>query len=117
MPHMTLALTGGQVYERVKDSVVVVMATDRAGKTVGLGSGVVLPSGDIVTNYHVVKAGVRYTVGQRGQAMAAFLQRSNPEKDIALLVASGVTTPPAMSFAAAWMPASKRTTSCYNPDE
>ena len=45
-------------YEQVKDSVVVVKAYDQTGKTVGQGSGVMLPSGDIITNYHVVKVGV-----------------------------------------------------------
>jgi Flp pilus assembly protein TadD len=95
LSQVALALTGSQVYERVKDSVVVVKAYDRAGKAVGLGSGVVLPSGDIVTNYHVVKAGVRYTVGQKGKAVPAFLQGSDPDKDLALLLAPGLTATPA----------------------
>jgi tetratricopeptide (TPR) repeat protein len=95
MPHMALALTGSQVYERVKDSVVVVMATDRAGKPAGQGSGVVLPSGYIVTNYHVVKAATRLAVGQRGRAVPASLQASNPNKDLALLLAPGLTATPA----------------------
>jgi S1-C subfamily serine protease len=95
LPQVALALTGSQVYERVKDSVVVVKAYDRAGKAVGLGSGVVLPSGDIVTNYHVVKAGVRYKVGQKGKAVPAFLQGSDPDKDLALLLAPGLTATPA----------------------
>jgi tetratricopeptide (TPR) repeat protein len=95
MPHMALALTGSQVYERVKDSVVVVMATDQAGKPVGQGSGVVLPSGNIVTNYHVVKAGTRLAVGQKGRAVPASLQASNPKKDLALLLAPGLRATPA----------------------
>lgn len=90
-----LALSGSQVYERVKDSVVVVMAYDRAGKAVGLGSGVALPSGEIVTNYHVVKTGVRYKVGQRGKTAPASLKGSNPDNDLALLLAPGLTAAPA----------------------
>jgi S1-C subfamily serine protease/Flp pilus assembly protein TadD len=86
MPHLALALTGSQVYERVKDSVVVVMAYDRAGKAVGMGSGVVLPSGNIATNYHVVKAGVGwYSVGQRDKTVPAALVGCNPDKDLAIL--------------------------------
>jgi hypothetical protein len=61
-----------------------------------MGSGVVLPSGDIVTNYHVVKAGGRYTVGQRGKTAPAFLQGSDPDKDLALLLAPGLTATPAL---------------------
>ena len=68
MSQSALALTASQVYEQVKDSVVVVKTYDRQGKQVGLGSGVMLPSGDIITNYHVVKGGVRYTVGRDKQA-------------------------------------------------
>jgi tetratricopeptide (TPR) repeat protein len=94
LPNVALALTGSQVYERVKDSVVVVKAYDRAGKTIGLGSGVVLPSGDIVTNYHVVKTGVRYMVDQRGKTAAASLKGSDPDKDLALLLAPGMAAQP-----------------------
>ena len=95
MPPAALALSGSQVYARVQDSVVVVMAFDRAGKAVGLGSGVALPSGDIVTNYHVVKTGVRYMVGQKGKTAPAFLQGKDPDKDLALLSAPGLTAAPA----------------------
>jgi tetratricopeptide (TPR) repeat protein len=94
-PRLALALTGSQVYERVKDSVVVVGAFDRAGKAVGLGSGVVLPSGDIVTNYHVIKGGVRYVVAQKGKTAPAFLQGKDPDKDLGLLLAPGLTATPA----------------------
>ncbi len=95
LPHLAQALTADQVYERVKDSVVVVKAYDRAGKAIGLGSGVVLPSRDIVTNYHVVKAGVKYTVGQKGKTAPAFLQGSDSDKDLALLLAPGLAATPA----------------------
>ena len=64
LPSLAFAMTPSQVYESVKDSVVVVKVYDRQGKQTGLASGVMLPSGDIVTNYHVVKAGARYTVGR-----------------------------------------------------
>jgi S1-C subfamily serine protease len=85
VPHMALALTASQVYEHVKDSVVVVKAYDQTGNLVGLGSGVVLPSRNIATNYHVIKGGVRYTVGRGGKAAPATLKASNPEKDLCLL--------------------------------
>ena len=70
-PPSALALTASQVYEQVKDSVVVVKAYDRQGKPVSLGSGVMLPSGEVITNYHVVKTGVRYTVGRGQQGVPA----------------------------------------------
>lgn len=90
MPQMALALTGSQVFERVQDSVVVVIATDRAGKVVGQGSGVLLPLGGIITNYHVIKAGKKYKVSQFGKAVPASLEASNPDKDLALLSPQGL---------------------------
>ncbi len=95
LPPSALALTASQVYEQVKDSVVVVKAFDQQGKPVGLGSGVMLPSGDVITNYHVVKAGVRYTVGQGKQAVPATLKAGDPDKDLCLLTAPGLTAKPA----------------------
>ena len=95
LPQSALALTASQVYEQVKDSVVVVKAYDQQGKPVGLGSGVMLPSGDVITNYHVVKAGVRYTVGRGKQGMPATLKAGDPDKDLCLLTAPGLAAKPA----------------------
>ncbi len=95
LPQSALALTASQVYEQVKDSVVVVKAYDQQGKPVGLGSGVMLPSGDIITNYHVVKAGVRYTVGRGKKAAPATLKAGDPDKDLCLLTAPGLVAKPA----------------------
>ena len=95
LPSMAFAMTPGQVYEAVKDSVVVVKVYDRQGKPVGLGSGVMLPSGDIITNYHVVKTGVRYTVGRGKHVAPATLKAGDPDKDLCLLTAPGLVAEPA----------------------
>ncbi len=94
-PQSALALIPSQVYEQVKDSVVVVRAYDRAGKAVGLGSGMTLPGGDIVTSHHVIAQGTRFTVSQRGKAVPATLKADDPEKDLALLRAPGLMAQPA----------------------
>jgi len=94
-PPSALALTASQVYEQVKDSVVVVKAYDQKGKPVGMGSGVMLPSGDVITNYHVVKAGVRYTVGRGQKGVPATVKAGDPDKDLCLLTAPGLTAKPA----------------------
>ena len=95
LPSLAFAMTPSQVYESVKDSVVVVKVYDRQGKQTGLASGVMLPSGDIVTNYHVVKAGMRYTVGRGKQATPATLKAGDPEIDLGLLTAPGLEANPA----------------------
>ena len=63
LPAPLHAVTAGQVFDMVKDSVVVVKTLDRAGKETGLGSGVLLPSGKIATNCHLVEGGTSYRVG------------------------------------------------------
>jgi S1-C subfamily serine protease len=74
--------------------VVAVKAYDQKGKPVGQGSGVMLPSGDIITNYHVVKEGVRYTEGRGKQAAPATLKAGDPDKDLCLLTAPGIVAEP-----------------------
>jgi S1-C subfamily serine protease len=101
LPQSALALTASQVYEQVKDSVVVVKAYDQKGKLAGMGSGVMLPSGDVITNYHVVKAGVRYTVGRGKQGTPATVKAGDPDKDLCLLTAPGLTAEPARLGSAA----------------
>ena len=95
MPSLALAMTPSQVYESVKDSVVVVEVYDRQGKQTGLASGVMLPSSDIITNYHIVKAGVRFTVGRGKQVSPATLKAGDPEMDLCLLTAPGLEAKPA----------------------
>jgi hypothetical protein len=95
LPSVAVAMTPGQVYESVKDSVVVVKTYDRQGKPVGHGSGVMLPSGNIITNYHVVEAGVRYTVGRGKHIVPATLKGGDPDKDLCLLTAPGLVAEPA----------------------
>ena len=94
-PQTAFGLTASQVYERVQDSIVVVKGYDQAGKMVGLGSGVMLPSGDIVTNYHVFKTGVRHTVVRGGKEVPATVKAGDPKKDLCLLSAPGLLAIPA----------------------
>jgi hypothetical protein len=95
MPLPAFALTPEQVYESVKDSVLVVKVYDQRGRLVGFGSGVMLPLGDIVTNYHVIKSGVRYSVGQAKEAKPATLKGMDKNKDLCLLSAPGIEAKPA----------------------
>jgi len=49
-------LTPEQIYEKVNDAVVIVLAYDVNGKLINQGSGVVVDDeGYIITNYHVMK--------------------------------------------------------------
>jgi serine protease Do len=94
IPRSAQALKASEVYEQVKDSVVVVKTYNQQGQTVGQGSGVMLPSGDIVTNYHVVEDGVRLTVGQGKYAVSGSLKAGDSDKDLCLLNAPGLMAEP-----------------------
>lgn len=89
------ALSPSQVFDKVKDSVVVVKTLDAKGKTIGQGSGVMLPSGKIGTNCHVVKNGASFQVGSGNRFVMAIVWGSDEDKDICLLEARGLTFEPA----------------------
>jgi cytochrome c-type biogenesis protein CcmH/NrfG len=84
------ALTPSQVFEAVKDSVVVVKALDFMGKQTSQGSGVLLPDGSVATNCHVIENGLSYQVGRGKQFVAATMYAGDSDKDICLLKAKGI---------------------------
>src|SRR5208337_2540592 len=79
------ALTPGQVFDKVKDAVVVVKTLDAQGKLKAQGSGVLLPSGRVATNCHVVEGGASYQVNRGEQLVAATLYAEDGDKDICIL--------------------------------
>lgn len=95
LPVLGYALTPGQVFDKVKDSVVVVKLLDAQGKVKGQGSGVILPSGKVATNCHVVKEGASYQVGRGKRLVSAILYAEDRDKDICVLDAKGIEGIPA----------------------
>lgn len=89
------ALTPAQVFEKVKRSVVVVKTLDAQGKVKGQGSGVLLSSGRVATNCHVVEGGASYQVGRGKKLLPATLYAEDSDKDICLLDAKGIQGEPA----------------------
>jgi len=95
LPAQVHALTPDQVFDKVKDAIVVVKTFDSNGKLKGLGSGVLISSGKIATNYHVVKGGASYKVYRGKQIVDATLYAEDQDKDICILDAKGITGKPA----------------------
>lgn len=95
LPVQVHALSPGQVFDKVKDSIVVVKTLDSQGKVKGQGSGVLLPSGKIATNCHVVEGGATYQVGRGKELVSATLYAEDGDKDICILDAKGITGKPA----------------------
>jgi tetratricopeptide (TPR) repeat protein len=84
------ALTPGQVFNKVKDAVVVVKILDTQGRLISQGSGVLIAPGRVATNCHVVEGGASYQVSRGEQSVAATLYAEDGEKDICLLDAKGI---------------------------
>jgi serine protease Do len=95
LPVPAHALTPGQVFDKVKDAVVVVKTLDTQGRLQRQGSGVVISPGRVATNCHVVAGGASYQVGRGEQSVAATLYAEDGEKDICLLDAKGIRGEPA----------------------
>jgi tetratricopeptide (TPR) repeat protein len=95
LPVLGYPLTPDQVFDKVKDSIVVVKTLDAQGKVKGQGSGVLLPSGKIATNCHVVEGGASYQVSRGKELVSATLYAEDGDKDICLLDAKGITGKPA----------------------
>ena len=85
------ALTPAQVFDKVKDAVVVVKTLDAQGQVKGQGSGVLLPSGRVATNCHVIEDGSSYRVGRGNQLVFATLYATNFDKDICILTVNDIT--------------------------
>jgi len=94
LPAQVHALTPDQVFDKVKDAVVVVKTIDAQGKVKGQGSGVLIPSGRVATNCHVIEGGASYQVGRGKQLVPATLYAEDGDKDICILDAKGITGKP-----------------------
>lgn len=80
---VAFALTPSHVFDKVKGSIVVVKALDAQGKPVSQGTGVMLPSGKIVPNCHVLETGARYQVGKAKQLIPAYAVGSPQKLELA----------------------------------
>jgi hypothetical protein len=89
LPAQIHALTPDQVFDKVKDSIVVVKSLDAKGKIKEQGSGVLIASGRVATNCHVVEGGTSYKVIQGTQTIPGILYARDSDKDICLLDANG----------------------------
>lgn len=94
-PCTVQALTPSQVFDKVKDTVVVIKSFNAKGEGLSQGSGVMLPSGKVATNCHVVKGGTRFQAGRDNRFVPATLFAADADKDICLLQADTLTGTPA----------------------
>ena len=94
-PSAAHALMPSQVFEAVKDSVVVVKSLNAKGEESAMGSGVLLPSGKIATNCHVIADGIGFQVGRGKRFVSATVYAGDGDMDICLLDAKEIGGKPA----------------------
>ncbi len=87
------AKPASEIFAQASKSVVVVYNYDNKGIRQQLGSGVVMPDGQVATNFHVVNRATKITVLFNGKEFAAKASHSNPERDICLLDVEGLSAP------------------------
>jgi S1-C subfamily serine protease/Tfp pilus assembly protein PilF len=88
--------TASEVYEQAARSTVVVESLDAQGMMKGMGSGVVLGDGHVVTNCHVVKDASRLRVRSGDEEHPATLRYSDWERDVCSLSSAGLSAPAAV---------------------
>jgi tetratricopeptide (TPR) repeat protein len=88
------ANTPEQIFAQVSPSVVVVDIVDATGKSIGLGSGIVIGAGQVITNCHVAQKGNSLQVRQASKIFKATLQFADPDRDLCQLSAPDLQVPP-----------------------
>jgi tetratricopeptide (TPR) repeat protein len=84
------------VYEQAAKSTVVVRNLDSGGMAKGMGSGVVLPGGDVATNCHVVRGASTLKVRIGDKEYPATLRYSDWDRDVCSLSVVEMNVPPAV---------------------
>jgi len=87
------AMPPTEVFAKVSPSVVVVEGLDVDDRPTGQGSGVVVRTGVVATNCHVLKDADAYKVRHRGRTFAAQLRDVDYDRDLCSLDVRGLAAP------------------------
>jgi tetratricopeptide (TPR) repeat protein len=86
-------LSAREIFKRVSPSVMIVESLDAKGSIATFGSGVVVASGNVITNRHVIENGVSFRVEHAGKGWPAKLVGVDPDHDLAELSVAGLDAP------------------------
>jgi hypothetical protein len=86
VPRAGLALEANEIFKRADPGIVVISTTDRNGKELMQGSGVLLAPRDVVTNCHVLRDAVGIAVKQPGVQRSARLRYQDTARDLCQIV-------------------------------
>src|SRR5690349_11545957 len=82
IPGASLALEASEIFKRADPGIVVISTTDKDGKDLALGSGVLVAPRDVITNCHVLKNAVGIAVKQPGVQRSARLRYQDTARDL-----------------------------------
>jgi tetratricopeptide (TPR) repeat protein len=88
-----VAKTAAEVFEKTSQSVVVVKIQDEKGNDIALGSGIVLPGGDVATNCHVIDNAVGIKVYQGKKGYNAIPRYLDYDRDVCSLSVPDMKAP------------------------
>ncbi|MGK2914612.1 MAG: trypsin-like peptidase domain-containing protein [Porticoccaceae bacterium] len=87
------ASTASEIYQRAARSTVVVQNLNAKAEISAFGSGVVLPTGEVATNCHVVKDASALQVRSGDHTYPAQLRRTDWDRDVCSLSVAGLRAP------------------------
>jgi len=94
--HSPAVLSPQELFKRISPSVFVVEVLDENGSLVATGSGVAMASDQVVTNKHVIDAGVAFRIKQGSRIWPAAVAYVDPDHDLGRLTAEGLKAPPVL---------------------
>jgi hypothetical protein len=92
-PPVLRARTAEELFTELAPSTVRITAHDVSGRAVGLGSGVVVGPGAVVTNCHVATAGGSLVVKAGAEQFSASVEVADEEYDLCRLSVTGLAAP------------------------
>ncbi len=90
-------LNAEDLYAKVSPSVARVNVMDEHGNLLGIGSAVVIGTGDVITNCHVAKLGPNLELNFRSEKATASIVTADEVYDLCLLHAVGLSAPPVVT--------------------
>ena len=88
--HTAVVLSPQELFKRLSPSVFVVEVLDETGSLVATGSAVVVARDQVITNKHVIEAGVAFRIKQRNRSLPATVTYVDPDHDLGRLTVEGL---------------------------
>ncbi|NHQ60368.1 tetratricopeptide repeat protein [Chlorobium sp. BLA1] len=88
--HLVEAKTAAEVFQDISGSVVVVQNYDSNNKLQSMGSGIILPSGNVATNCHVIEKAGRLAIIYQKKEYPAKARYTDRFRDVCSLTVSGL---------------------------